>query len=203
MSWREFLGLAALILSIVNGLMLLRHYLRDKAELKVRPVHPDVYQWWFRLPAHKYQGNPTREYGFLAYVTVVNHGLRKVSLDSWNLFIDTPASGEYELKPLNIPEPKVELGESGHVKALPVLGQRGLFSGETMIDSGDKISGMAYYVAFFWGDGDWNPQIVEGKIKGKFVIKNAFRKKTSCTIVFSEISLEKATSMIPGIEKIR
>lgn len=204
MSFKEILGFAALILSIVNGLMLLRHYLRDKSKLTVRPVHPDSYQWWFKLPPGEFQGNPTRKYGFLAYATIVNHGLRKVSLDSWNLFINTQSSRKHELKPVSIPEPVAEIGESGNVKCWPVLGQRGpLFSGEAMIDSGASISGMAYYVAEFWGTEQYNPKVIDGKIAGKLVIKDVFEKKTSCTVVFSEIPLEKAASMIEGIEEIR
>lgn len=47
---RPLLQLSGLILSIVNGLMLLRFYLRDRARLTLHPIHPDTYQWWFTLP---------------------------------------------------------------------------------------------------------------------------------------------------------
>ncbi|MFC1994952.1 hypothetical protein ACFLVK_00915 [Chloroflexota bacterium] len=79
---KEFFGLGALILSIVNGLALLRFYLRDKPKLSVHPIHPDVYQWWFKLLGGEYEGKHTRKYGFLAYIGISNHGLRKVSLSS-------------------------------------------------------------------------------------------------------------------------
>ncbi|TKJ47581.1 hypothetical protein CEE34_02940 [Candidatus Aerophobetes bacterium Ae_b3a] len=64
MELKEILGLSALILSIVNGLMLLRYYLRDRPKLAVHSIHPDVYQWWFKLPSGEFEGNPTRKYGF-------------------------------------------------------------------------------------------------------------------------------------------
>jgi len=203
MELKEILGLSALILSIVNSLMLLRYYLRDRPKLIVHPIHPDVYQWWFKLPSGEFEGNPTRKYGFLAYIGITNHGLRKVSLESWRLYFRTVGFRQVELKPMSIPEPKADLGDSGNVKFWPVLGQRGLlFSGDTLIDSGTSISGMVYYVAELYGGEAWNPQIKNGKITGKLVIKNVFGKKAHCKIIFSETTLEKVTSMIEGIEKI-
>ena len=76
---------SALILSIVNGVILFRYYLRDKPELKVRSVYPDVYQWFFRLPSGEFQGHQTTKYGFLSYISITNKGIRDVSLDSWQL----------------------------------------------------------------------------------------------------------------------
>ncbi len=89
MEIKEVLGLGALVLSIINGLALLRYHLRDRPKLTIQPVHPDAYQWWFKLPSGEYEGNPSRKYGFLAYIDITNRGLRKVSLDSWRLFIHT------------------------------------------------------------------------------------------------------------------
>lgn len=80
MELKELLGLGVLILSVVNGLMLLKYYLRDKPKLKVRPVHPEIYQWWFKLPNGEFEGYPTRKYGFLAYIAISNRGLRKYRL---------------------------------------------------------------------------------------------------------------------------
>ena len=50
------LELSALILGIVNGLFLLKFYLRDRPKLKVKPVHSKVYQWWFRMPDDQHEG---------------------------------------------------------------------------------------------------------------------------------------------------
>jgi len=84
-----------------------------------------------------------------------------------------------------------------------VLGQRGLsFEGNTVIDAGCSIAGMAYYVAEFYGGEGWNPNIDESKITGKLVIKDVFGKKSHAKIVFSEIPLERVESMIEGIAKI-
>jgi len=199
---KEILGLSALILSIVNGLMLLKYYLRDRPKLIVRPIHPEVYQWWFKLPDGEFEGNPTRKYGFLAYIDVINCGLRKVSIGSWNLFLRTVGFKRVELKPINIPEPKGDIG-GGINKFLPVLGQRGpLFAGDTLVDSGVCISGMAYYILEFHGGEAWNSRIKNERITGKLVVRDVFGKKAHCKIVFSKISLEKVTSMIEGIEKI-
>ena len=203
MGLKEILGLSALILSIVNGLMLLRHYLRDKPKITVHPIHPDVYQWWFTFPAGEFEGNPTRKYGFLTYIGITNRGLRKVSLESWRLYIRVVGFKQIELKPISIPEPKADLGNSESIKFWPVLGQKGLiFGGKTVVDSGISISGMAYYVAEFYGSEVWNPRIKDERITEKLVIKDVFGGKAHCRIVFSKTPLEKVTSMIEGIDKI-
>jgi hypothetical protein len=196
------LELAALILSIINGIALLSNHLRDQAILKVKPIHPDVYQWWVRLPAREYEGAPTRRFGFLLYVGIGNQGLRKVALDSWRLFIQTNATrSKQELKPLSIPEPITDLGS--YAKSYNVLGLRGaLGSGETVIDSGCSISGWVYYVAEYFGDETWNPVIKNGKIKGTFVVRDIFKGKTQTEIVFSEKELSFVQKMIPSIENI-
>ncbi|MGB3346516.1 MAG: hypothetical protein WBA71_04600 [Candidatus Humimicrobiia bacterium] len=203
MEIKKILELSALILGIVNGLILLRNYLRDKPKLTVYPIHPEVYQWWFKLPDGEYNGVPTRKYGFLSYIQVSNRGLRKVSIDSWKLYLRTVGNKQFELKPISIPEPKIDLGKSGNIKVLPVMGQRGLlFNDVTMIESGASISGMIYYFAEFYGDEVWNPIIKKGEITGKLEIKDVFNKKVYCKIVFSEKPLEEVKSMIEGIEKI-
>ncbi|MBV9302690.1 MAG: hypothetical protein JOZ48_11515 [Acidobacteriaceae bacterium] len=61
---KPLLDLAALVLSLINGLMLLRTYWRDRAVLRVTAIHRDVYQWFFRLPDQVNNGAPTRRDGF-------------------------------------------------------------------------------------------------------------------------------------------
>ncbi len=200
---RDILNFSALILSIVNGFMLLRNYLRDRPKLVVKPIHPEIYQWWFKLPSGEFEDNPTRKYGFLAYIGISNRGLRKVFLESWRLYLKTAGYKKFELKPISIPEPIAKLGNSGSAKAYPVLGHRGLlFSGETLIESGGSISGMVYFVAEFWGGEAWNPIIKGNKIAGELVIRGVYGKKAHCKIIFSEKSLEEIKNMIEGIEKI-
>jgi hypothetical protein len=199
---KSLLEAAALILSLINGLMLLKYYLTDKPRLQVRPVHPDIYQWWFRLPDGKYKDLPIRKYGFLVYVGISNKGLRKVSLASWRLFINTTMK-KVELKPISIPEPKAELSGSGHVKTWPVLGQQGIsFKGNTLIDSGTSIAGMAYYVAEFYESELWNPVIRDGKVIGDFVITDAFGNSSRTKIIFRGDSIEKVKTLIENIELI-
>ncbi|PYS47384.1 MAG: hypothetical protein DMF68_16135 [Acidobacteria bacterium] len=195
------LEMSALFLGIVNGLMLLKFNLRDKPKLDVKPIHPEVYQWWFMLPSKEFEGQPTRRYGFLAYVGIVNRGLRKVSLESWRLFVKGEKIREVELKAINMPEIVIKIGS--HIKMLPSLGQRTVnFEGDTVIDAGTSILGMVYYVYECWGDAVWNPKIQNGKITAKFVVKNAFWKQSKCKVVFSEKSLEWVTDIARGIEEI-
>jgi len=199
---KEFLSLSALILSIINGLMLLKYYFSDRPRLKVEPIHPGTYQWWFRLPNGKLNDSPTRKYGFLAYVGICNKGLRKVALSSWRLYI-TVALKQIELKALSIPEPQADLSKTGHVKTWPVLGQKSLsYSGDTLIDSGASISGMAYYVVEFYGSEKYNPLIINGKIFCKFMIRDVFGNRAATKIVFHETTLEKIKVMVENIEMI-
>ena len=146
--WASLLVLTATILSIVNGLIFVRGYVRDKPRLVVKPVHPEVYQWFFEMSPGQMEGNRTRRFGFLAYLDVSNSGFRDVAIggDDWNLCLDIYNGKQAELKSISIPEPVIELGQSGITKTYQVLGIRGPHSsGETMVKSGDSISGFAYY----------------------------------------------------------
>lgn len=199
---KTILESAALILGLINGLMLLKYYLNDKPRLHVDPVHPEVYQWWFRLPDGKYNDMPTRKYGFLVYAAICNKGLRKVSLSSWRLFIKT-AIKQVELKSINIPEPQAEMSKSGHIKTWPVLGQKGIyFGGDTLVDSGASIAGMTYYIAEFYGSELWNPVIKNGIITGRFIITDVFGNKAKTKITFTEANIDKIKNMIENIELI-
>lgn len=195
------LELSGLILSIVNGLMLLKFYLRDRARLTVRPVHPEVYQWCFNQPAGEFKGKPTRRYGFITYIAIQNSGLRKTELTSWRLFIKTRLGSWHELKPMNMPEPSAQLGEN--VKLYPVLGQRGLhFEGETLVDSGCSTSGMVYYVYECYGGEGWDPRIVDRQITGRFQISDGFNRRAECEVRFVLKPLDYIRSFAPGIETI-
>jgi len=159
-------------------------------------VEPDT-QWIFSLPSGEYQGHPTRKHGFLAYIKILNRGLRDVSLSSWKLIIDTIDGQKIELRPLSIPQPQIKLGASENLKLFPVLG-----SESTMIKSGDSVSGFAYYIAEFYGSDRYNISIKEGKIRGKAVIESIFGNKANTIITFNEITLEKAKELINDIDKI-
>ena len=76
--WEKLLQFAALILSIVNGLILIRVHIRDRAKLDIVPIHPDTYQWWFRLPDSTFEGHQSRIFGFLVYISILNRGYRAV-----------------------------------------------------------------------------------------------------------------------------
>jgi hypothetical protein len=198
----DLLGLSALILSIINGLMLLRQYLRDRPIVTVKPIHPDVYQWWFRLPDGELGGMPTRRYGFLLYADIANRGLRKVALESWRLFIKTHARrSRDELAPISIPEPVLKA--ETFTKVFPVLGQKGVaFEGETIVDSGCSIAGWAYYVAQYYGHEAWNPIIRNDRITGTFVVRHVFGGKATTQIGFTRRELEDIEELVPGIATI-
>lgn len=203
MKWEWFLGIAVSALSVINGLMLLRNYLRDRPILKVDPIHPDTYQWFFSLPNGIYQGRPTRKFGFLAYVGIINKGVRDVSLNSWRLNLKIIGGKKFEFKPMSIPEPQIQLGQSDYLKAWPVLGQKGVFfPGDTMVKSGSSIAGFAYYIAEFYGEDSWNLLIKNGKVTGYFVVKGVYGRKATAKIIFNEIPLEQAKKMIPNVDKI-
>jgi hypothetical protein len=186
----------------VNGLILVWQFSRDRAKLSVKPIHPKIYQWYFKLPPGEYDGNQTRKFGFLAYMAIANSGLRDVAVNFWHLYVKTNGAGLRELSPYSIPEPRAQLGEAG-VKVYKVLGAHGVFfSGDMMVKSGASIAGFAYYVAEFWGSVEYNPLITDGEAQGKLVIKSVFGNKASANISFREISLKDATKMVPGIDTI-
>jgi len=201
---KDFVHLSALILAIINGLILFWRLKRDRPKLRVRPLHPDQYQWWFRLPPGEYQGQSTRKHGFLAYIEITNRGLRDVSFVSWGLRIKTRGGKKLELHEISIPEPRGTAGASENIKFYPVLGQKTPhFEGSTLVKSGASTLGMAYYIAEVYGSEDWDPPIAEdGKVQAKVGIEDAFDNKTSCKITFSEISLERAGEIVPGIARI-
>ena len=197
------LGLVATALGIINGLMLLRGYLRDRPHLVIEVIHPDIYQWYFMLPEGTYKGDKTRKYGFLTYIGIINKGLRDVSLNSWTLHLKTKLGKWSQFRPLSIPEPQIELGQTKNLKVWPVLGQKGpLFAGDVMIKSGASIAGFAYYVAEFYSGEGWNPSVKGDKVIGKIVVQDVFGNKSSTKIGFTKIPLDKARKMIPDIDKI-
>ena len=204
MQWKSILELAALILSIINALILIQNYIRDKASLVIDPIHPDVYQWWFELPEGNFEGHPTRRFGFLTYIGIGNRGLRKVALKSWRLFIPTHAQfKKQELKPMSIPEPILEL--DGFTKVFTVLGVKGAIysSGETIIDSGCSISGWTYFHVEYFGDAKWSPVIKKGIIQTEFVVQDVFGGKAKTKISFSKKDFAYIQKMIPDIQNIK
>lgn len=195
------LSYAALILSIVNAIMLLRHYIRDRPILVVNPVLPDVYQWWFHLPAGEYDGIGTRRYGLLLYIGIANKGLRNVTVDRWRLWITTQGGKRVELRAMNLPTPT--LGCPAFVKTLPVLGQKNeVFEGNTDVQSGHSIAGMAYFTYECYGDTTWDPRLKDGMVACTFNIKDVFGGTAEATLSLKRKSLDEVKKMVPDIEKI-
>jgi hypothetical protein len=194
----SLLSVSALVLGIVNGLFLLKFYLRDRPKLKVKPLSPETYQWWFRMPADQHDGSETRRYGFLSYVGVVNKGLRKTELDSWWLRFKTKGQGKHCLKPINMPELKTTVGKLD--KFYPVLGQEGVYcDGSTLAEPGCSITGMAFFEYECYGGESWSPVIQDGKIVATFAAKSVFGQTCRCVIEFSEKSWDEVKVMAQGI----
>ncbi|MBN1591720.1 MAG: hypothetical protein JW941_00565 [Candidatus Coatesbacteria bacterium] len=202
---KDYAHLSALILAIINGSILFWRLRRDRPNLQVRAVEPKRFQWWFSLPGGEMNGQPTRRYGFLAYVRITNRGLRNVGLDKWGLKIKTKGGVKLKLKPTSIPEPRSRFSdEVEELRYFPVLGERTeRFDGNTLIESGMSISGIAYYVADVYGSDGWDPSLGKDRsVEGKFRIQDVLDNETSCKIIFSEISLDRAREIVPGIGKI-
>jgi len=201
-SWRAAAASAALILSVVNGLALLRSYLRDRPKLSIEVIHPEIYQWWFPLPGRTMpDGAMSRAYGFILYVGIANAGLRKVQINSWRLKLTNRLGKRHPLKPLNMTELTITIG--GPKKVLPVLGQRGInFDGETLVDAGCSICGTAFYKYECYGGNGWDPRNAGDKIIGIFSVTDVFGGRASTTIRFSAKTLDQLRKFIPEIGEI-
>jgi hypothetical protein len=201
LGWEKLLQLSALVLSVVNGLILLRVHLRDRARLQVFPVHPDSYQWWFRGPAGMHAGNPTRRFGFVVYAGIRNKGYRAVSFDRWRLEVRAKNNKRAELRALNMPEPRVALGEI--LKVIPVLGQKGtVHSGEMRVEPGDSTSGMALYVYECFGSEAWDPAITDRRIDGRFTLWDVFGGSARSDFQFQERTIEQIEQLLPGVNAL-
>jgi len=202
----NILQLAALILSLVNGAALFYQYLRDRPALKVKPIHPDAYQWWFRLPRPTSEPGAPRRYGLLAHVGIENRGLRKVQMNSWRLPIRTKAGARINLIARSIPEPKFVTplpDGSAFTKVIQVLGTAGQFgTGSTVIDSGCSTIGVAYYVLSF-PSGSSDDLRVEGETAtGDFIVTGVYGRPASAKMRFHEVDFERVRSAIDGIEVV-
>ncbi|MDX2094772.1 MAG: hypothetical protein SFW64_02370 [Alphaproteobacteria bacterium] len=204
---KTVLPAAALILSVVNGAILLRNYLRDKAKLIVTPVHPEIYQVWIRLrDVVADDGRAFRRYAFISYFGVANCGVRDVAVDGWRLHIRNRLRivnrwhKSKELKPYNLPEPQCLLGE--HIKLIPAFGQRtqNFPNNENMVRSGDSISGIACWMYSVWGGEGWSPKTDKNNnITATLKIKSVFGKKSKCRLVFREFTIERLKKMMPTV----
>jgi hypothetical protein len=196
---KSLLDSSALVLAIVNGAFLLKFYLRDQPKLAVRPINARVYQWWFRMPDDQYDGEKSRRYGFLAYVEVLNTGLRKTELDSWWLCFETTGQGQQRQEPHNMPEPAITIGKLE--KHYPVLGQKGvMFDGKTLTEPGCSVTGMVFFEYGCYGDNSWDPAIQAGNVSATFAVKSIFGRTCRCVIEFSEKNLDEIRKMAPGID---
>lgn len=196
----------ALILGLANTLLIVKQLINEftsKPKLIIEVLHSDQYQWFFKLPPGKYKGIPTRNYGFLTYISISNEGSRETSLKSWCLDLKIFNNNFTRLHPISISEPIIKVGKTDNVKILPILGIKGFFhDGRTTIRPRGSISGVSYFFASFYGDEYYNPIFKDNKILGKFIIMDGCNKKTESDISFNEISLKKIQEIIPEIDKI-
>jgi len=182
--------------------MLLRRYLEDRPILRIRPVHPEVYQWFFELPSGEHEGRPTTKYGFLLYFDVINRGRRPVDLESWNLWIRNTAGQWTELKPISIPEPTVPLGAAGE-KVWPVLGVAGSRTpGSTLARPGEAVGGFAYYVLEYFEDSTAGLRIVGNRVSAILKVRSILGNRVQQTFSLERVSLARVQQFVPGIEAI-
>ena len=88
-------------------------------------------------------------------------------------------------------------------KLWPVLGQRDLhFEGDTVVEPGTSISGMAYYIYHVWGDPGFDPRIIGGEVSATLTVTNVFGQSSSCRLRLKERPLSEIQKMAPGIERI-
>lgn len=202
----RFLGFFALVLSIINGLILVTQWRTNRPFLRASPIHPDIYQWWFRLPDRENDKGMVRTFGFLCYVGIANSGGQATSLIKYRLRIRNRLPLRQlkhkfpELRPTNIPQPEFHIGED--VKYVSVLGQQTLkFDGLTFVQSGQSISGMACYYWSVYGDERWNPRTNnDNTIDAKFIIDSVNGKARGCKIRFHEASFDRIREILPGID---
>ena len=144
-AWEQALQSSALVLSVINGLILLRVHLRNRARLKVSPVHPDAYQWWFELPGAAYDGVPTRLYGFLLYVAVANRGYRAVTLDNGGSSSSPRTGAATTYVRSAFPSPLRSWATTSR-SILCLARQAHPHQANMRVDPGDSVSGMAFFV---------------------------------------------------------
>jgi hypothetical protein len=199
---KPLLELSALILGLINGLILLWNYSRDRPKLMVQTIENSFIQSFFSLPDGEYQEKRTRKYGFLIDLEIVNCGLRDVQISSWSLKIKLINQTNVELKHLSIINPEIDFGIG--VKTLPILGIRSsLFSGDTLVKSGQSIVGLAYYNYECYGDEGWDPLIIDGKIQGKIIVTDVFRKKSNSSFPIIKQELDFIKQFFKDIEKTK
>ncbi len=196
---QKLLQSGTVALTIVNGLFLLREYLRSRPRLGVSPIHPDVYQWWFKLPDGVNDGQVARRVGFLTYVGISNLGYRAVTFTQWRLTVKSASGHPIELRSMNLPS--VQLDLKSVIKVFRILGQAtDQHQPSQRLESGDSTSGMSFFVYEVHGDLSWDPRIVDGQIVGRFVLLDVFKSQATCDVVFRERSYEHMKKMIPGLD---
>lgn len=203
----KILPASALILSVVNGIFLFFNYMRDKPNLRVSPVHPEIYQWWIRLEDVDVDGSIVRRYAFLAYFSVANKGLRDVAVNEWRLNISNQLGliqcyhKKVELKPYNLPEAQFAISDD-RVKAIRIFGQKtqNFHSDTNMIKSGDSTSGMACWIYSVYGADAWNPKTDKSnRMFATLKVRDVFDNITQCKMTFNEMKIDELKEKAPDI----
>lgn len=204
---KHALELASLVLGLVNGAMLLAHYLSDRPRLVIDLEDAQHCEWssWFQMPAGTFKEQSTRNYGFLLYLDLANAGLRKVQLKSWTLKVRHGLFRQHHMSAYNLPAIEIQLGPI--IKQIPVLGQRtDIFDGSTVIDAGCSVSGLAFFNIEVYGTDNADPIVKtrhnKREIDVKVCITDCFGKKTVKTIPLAEKPYSKIIRYIPNIGEL-
>lgn len=198
-SIKPLLNLAALMLSIVNALILIYSFLKNRAILSIEAIHPENYQWWCKLPKRMKGDENISRIAFLTYVGISNSGHKTTSLHSYRLFIRTTGKvKESELKSIRISEPTfTDAYGSTNLRVFGVKTKN--FDGETVIDSGCSIAGCSFFI---YESKDDSPIITDRHIIGTLKITDNFHNRKHVKITFSEVDYSYLLSVITNLDKL-
>jgi len=196
------LNSSALLLSIVNGLILVFNFLKNRPNIVLNPKlseNPEN-NYFFVMPTLETNGLAIRRYCFITYITIINRGSRSTSLLSWELQVII-GDKKVRLLPVTVPSIQFAFSEAGIMKKFTPLGMGDKKEG-LLLQSGEIKRGFSCYIIEFISNRDLKIDPNGGKIKAKMIITDSFGKEitTSCSI--TEISYSIGNLMIPGVGDI-
>lgn len=199
---KNYLGLAALILSIMNGLILIQNYLNNKPKIKLESNGDDM-MWWTKLPTMYEGSNEVITYGFFVYAHIQNRGIKRVKISKWWIKVKDVANNYRTLNRLPIPICEEKLRD-GSIRLFPVLGNTNkTLSGNTMIEQGDGISGFAFYADQQYSQEGSEVYILNEKneMKVRFYVKDGYGKTRSKYFNLKYVDFSSIENIMPGIDK--
>ena len=184
------------LLTVINGVTLVYQFLSDQPKINIKPVHEELFNWFFELPILEktIEGKKiTGRYGFLTYLAIGNLSRRPVGINSWHLTLPGKTGG---VDAITISEPQITLYSAK--KAYPVLGiKTENHKGETYLPGGGGTAGFAYYDVEVYGE---PLKESNGKITGFVKCKDIYGNTAKTAIVFKKIDIKKLRKIIPNFD---